>query len=81
MQTQEALNLHFIDAVCDEAAWRSLIEDRFKSLQTIPVRTIEQLRGVTMPDSRIADMAALVDSIRTPGLKERMLGYFTKLSR
>jgi enoyl-CoA hydratase/carnithine racemase len=81
MQTEEALSLHFIDAVCDEAAWRSLIEDRFKSLQMIPVRTIEQLRGVTMPDSRIADMAALVDSIRAPGLKERMLGYLTKLSR
>ena len=81
LQTAEALNVRFIDAVCDQAGWRSLIEDRFNNLRGISVKTTEQLRGVITPDSRTADMAALVNSIRAPGLKERMLRYFTKVSR
>lgn len=81
LETAEALDLHFLDAVSDQLAWRSLIEDRAKSLLKISAATTEELRRVTIPDSRIADMAALIESIRAPGLKERMLRYFTKAKR
>jgi enoyl-CoA hydratase len=77
----EALSLDFLNAVSGPQLWSSLIADRSDSLLKVPAEAVEQLRNVTIPDTRTADMAALIESVRAPGLKERMLAYFTNVKQ
>jgi enoyl-CoA hydratase/carnithine racemase len=76
---QQALELGLVQAVLPlsrRADWVS--ENRWLS-DSIDLRTARALFDVVTPDSRAQDMAQLVESVSTPGLKDRMIDYFRQV--
>ncbi|MCP5152998.1 MAG: enoyl-CoA hydratase/isomerase family protein [Ectothiorhodospiraceae bacterium] len=76
--TDEALELGFLTGVADEQAWPALIDAAAAAATSLPPEAHRTLLARTVPDTRDTDMAALVASVATPGLADRIRAFLAK---
>jgi enoyl-CoA hydratase/carnithine racemase len=81
IDTAVGVEIGLISAVAERDEWPALIKDRVVSASRLSRHTTRLLLDITASDTRAADMAALVESISQPGLKDRMIGYFEAVKR
>jgi enoyl-CoA hydratase/carnithine racemase len=74
----EALRLGFVTAVGEEPGWRETIEACAASACELPRDAHQALLSRTIPDTRDADMAALVTSVSRPGLRRRIEAFLSQ---
>jgi enoyl-CoA hydratase/carnithine racemase len=70
--SDEALRLGFLTQVAAQAGWPALIAAARKTAGALTQPATARLNEQTVADTRAADMAALVQSVSVPGLKERI---------
>ena len=68
----EALRLKFITHIAAPSEWPALIAQARKDSVVLTQPANARLNEQTVTDTRAADMAALVQSVSVPGLKERI---------
>jgi enoyl-CoA hydratase/carnithine racemase len=67
-----ALKLGFVTQIAAQDAWRPLTDEARVAAETLTRPALARLNEQTVPDTRAADMMALVESASVPGLKERI---------
>jgi enoyl-CoA hydratase/carnithine racemase len=67
-----ALKLGFVTQIAAQDAWRPLTDEARVAADTLTRPALARLNEQTVPDTRAADMMALVESASVPGLKERI---------
>lgn len=72
---EEAAAIGFASGVAAEADWSETIERAARRAATLDWQSNRQLLHFTMEDTRAADMAALVETATSPGLKDRIVQY------
>jgi enoyl-CoA hydratase len=70
----EAERLGFVQRVAEAGSWPDLVSDIVDAQKLEPAATV-RLKARVKPDTRAADMAALVDSAAVPGLKDRIRAF------
>lgn len=78
---EEALNLGFLTDIVAEDAWPPLVERALVAAETLPSTAQRALLERTTSDTRDADMAALVRSVATPGLKTRIMAFLEEAKK
>jgi enoyl-CoA hydratase len=73
--SDEALSCGFLTGVSPQSGWPAVIAAAQASAETLVPAAAAALRRRTVTDSRAEDMAELVRSVSTPGLKERIRRY------
>lgn len=71
----EALASGFLTGINPQTAWPAVVAAAQASAETLAPAAAAALRRRTVTDSRAEDMAELVRSVSTPGLKERIRRY------
>jgi enoyl-CoA hydratase len=69
---EEALRIGFVTRVAAQSDWPALIAAARAEAGALTVPSTARLNEQIVEDTRTADMAALVQSISVPGLKERI---------
>jgi len=69
---EEALRLKFITRSAAQSEWPALISVARTEAGVLTYPATARLNEQTVADTRAADMAALVQSVSMPGLKERI---------
>jgi len=72
LAADEALRLKFITRIAAPSEWPALIAAARKDSGVLTQPATARLNEQTVTDTRAADMAALVQSVSVPGLKERI---------
>jgi enoyl-CoA hydratase len=72
LAADEALRLKFITRIAAQSEWPALIAAARKESGVLTQPATARLNEQTVTDTRAADMAALVQSVSVPGLKERI---------
>lgn len=72
---ESALSIGLINEVSDQSHWDAVIATAWQRASTLPEKSLNNLMGLTVNDSRSSDMAALAISAAEPGLKQRILDY------
>jgi enoyl-CoA hydratase/carnithine racemase len=67
-----ALKLGFLTRIAAQDKWRALTDTAREDAEALSRPALARLNEQTVPDTRAADMAALVQSASVPGLKERI---------
>ena len=78
---EEAFGLGFLTDIAAEDAWPALVEDVLAGAEILPPVAQRALLERTTPDTRDADMAALVRSVATPGLKARITAFLDEAKK
>jgi enoyl-CoA hydratase len=78
-EADEAMRLGFVTTVAGRDAWPDIEAGIFRSATALEPEARAALNAATLPDTRIADMASLDESIRRPGLVERIRAYQAKV--
>lgn len=68
----DALRLGFLTRIAAQSEWPALIAAARKDSDVLTQAATARLNEQTVVDTRAADMAALVQSVSVPGLKERI---------
>lgn len=71
----EALAMHFIQGVAEQAKWPAMVESAWRDVASLTQEAAASLLRVTAPDTRAEDLADLVTSASQPGLKDRLHKY------
>jgi enoyl-CoA hydratase/carnithine racemase len=77
----EALEIGLATAQLPQDAWAGAIEDFQRHAEALAPSTTESVLGCLRPDTRHADMAALVASVSEPGFKERIRAYRDQIAK
>jgi enoyl-CoA hydratase/carnithine racemase len=72
LSVDEALRLRFVTRIAGQSEWPALIAAARKDSDVLTQPATARLNEQTVTDTRAADMAALVQSVSVPGLKERI---------
>ncbi len=72
---EEALSIGFLTGVSAQNGWPDLRSAAQAAAETLPPAATAALHRRTVTDNRAEDMAELVRSVSTPGLKERIRRY------
>lgn len=72
---EEACDLGFLTDIVAEDAWPELVERTRAAAEILPLTAQRALLERTTPDTRDADMAALVRSVAIPGLQARIAAF------
>jgi enoyl-CoA hydratase len=67
-----ALQMNFIHALAEPIEWPDLVREVRTTAALLDPSAKEMLHRLTIEDTRDVDMASLVESLITPGLKERI---------
>ena len=67
-----ALSMGFVTQIAAQDAWRTVTDAARVAADTLTRPALARLNEQTVPDTRAADMMALVESASVPGLKERI---------
>lgn len=78
---EEACRLNFLHGIVDRSEWPALVAEASTAAQTLDLDARTTLFDISVTDSRDADMAAMVRSVASPGLRERMLAYVATVKR
>lgn len=78
---EEARDLGFLTDIVAEDAWPELIERTRTAAEALPLMAQRALLERTTPDTRDADMAALVRSVATPGLQARIAAFLDEAKK
>lgn len=78
---EEARDLGFLTDIVAEDAWPGLVERTLAAAETLPSAAQRALLERTTPDTRDADMAALVRSVATPGLRARIAAFLDETKK
>lgn len=78
---EEAVDLGFLTDIAAEDAWPALVERTLAAAETLPPAAQRALLERTTPDTRDADMAALVRSVSAPGLRTRILTFLNEAKK
>lgn len=70
-----ALAAGFLSDIAEQDAWHSIVADARATAEVLTPAAAAALHRRTVIDSRAEDMAELVRSVSTPGLKERIRRY------
>jgi enoyl-CoA hydratase/carnithine racemase len=71
----EARSLGFLTQVAREEEWRALIDDAADAAGSLSEAARRTMLARTLADTRDSDMAALVTSVATPGLQQRIVAF------
>ncbi|MGQ9364704.1 enoyl-CoA hydratase/isomerase family protein [Azospirillum sp. ST 5-10] len=77
----KALEVGFVQEVEDRDGWPAIVERAAAAAALLDPTTAATLLGVSIADTRDADLADLVRSVQRPGLKDRMIAYRTVTAR
>ena len=72
---EHALGRNFLTAIKTQGQWPSAIEEARSAATDLPADAHRLLLRQTVEDRRADDLAALVQSVAQPGLKERILAF------
>lgn len=78
---EEARDLGVLTDIVAEDAWPELVEHTRAAAETLPLIAQRALLERTTPDTRDADMAALVRSVATPGLQARIAAFLDEAKK
>ena len=67
-----ALSMGFVTQIAAQDAWRTVTDAARVAADMLTRPALARLNEQTVPDTRAADMMALVESASVPGLKERI---------
>jgi enoyl-CoA hydratase/carnithine racemase len=70
----EAERLGFVQRLAEPGAWPEIVRGIVDAQKLDGIATV-RLKARVKPDMRACDMAALVDSAATPGLKDRIRAF------
>ena len=71
----EALDMGYLTEIAPVENWPEHIEAAKHAGESLPSEYFGNMLNVVIPDTRQADLADLEESVRTPGLVERILEY------
>ena len=71
----EALDMGYLTEIAPVENWPEHIEAAKRAGESLPTEYFGNMLNVVIPDTRQADLADLEESVRTPGLVERILEY------
>jgi len=71
----EALGINFITQIAEQSQWSAIVQRAQSHCEQLSPAAASALHRQITPDSRADDMSALVRSVSTPGLKERIRLY------
>lgn len=75
----EALRVGLLTAIAEADAWNGAIEQAARDAAVLPFESLVRLLSLTQPGDDDADFAALVRSLATPGLRDRIEDYLASL--
>lgn len=75
VEAAEAETIGLVDALEDQETWPEKIAEFAEAYTRLAPDVTAALSGVTRPDTRDADMAALARSVAKPGLKARIEAF------
>lgn len=73
--TDEALKRGLVTSVVKSEEWPTIMKSASETASLLDPVSRSMLLKLTAPDTRAADLAALVESASRPGLKDRILQY------
>ena len=79
-KANEALETGFLNAVADQSGWDQLIQEQVHRLSIFDQSSIADRVSSLTPDTRDADMTALVTSVLNGSIKLRMQQYVAEVS-
>ncbi len=80
-EAEEALRMRFLTAMCEVDGWEDQIEHFSREAAALPADSLARMLSLTRADTGAEDMAALVDSLAEPGLKNRIEAYLASLKK
>lgn len=75
--TDDAIKLGFINVTAEMPAWDAIKSDTLAQ-ETLDASAKARLKACVTPDTRVADLALLVESASAPGLKSRIMAFREK---
>ena len=78
---EAALGMGLVTEVAEADAWGEIVEVAEQRSLVLPPRALGEMCGLTVVDTRIEDMAAIVETAGEPGLKQRILDYKERVKR
>lgn len=79
VSADDALRTKLMTGIAGLESWPGLIEEAAQDAAVLPRESLGRLLSLTQPGSDDEDMAALVHSLATPGLKDRIKDYLASL--
>ena len=79
LSAAEAVACGLASEQAEAESWPALIEAAQRRAAALPARALRDMLALTAPDTRHADLAAIVETAGRPGLKERILAYRERL--
>jgi len=71
----EAVEIGFASRIVEQPEWSGVVAHATETAVILPAKSSAALFSLTAPDTRAEDMAELVRSASTPGLKDRIRAY------
>lgn len=75
LRADQALSWGLLTDVNDEADWPAVVDAAVADARTLEQQASTDLAAICTPDTRTADLAALVTTAGRPGLKQRIEAY------
>ena len=78
---EQALEIGMATEIAEAEEWENLLEIAEQRSQSLPQKALQQMLALTIVDTRIEDMSAIVASAGVPGLKQRVFDYKERVNR
>lgn len=78
---EAALGMGLATEVAEVEAWGEIVEIAQQRTRVLPQRALGQMLGLTVVDTRMEDIAAIVETAGVPGLRQRILDYKEQVKR
>jgi len=67
--------------IVEAEQWEGIIAMAQQRSQALPKEALASMLGLTVVDTRMADIAAVVETAGVPGLKQRIVNYKERIKR
>jgi enoyl-CoA hydratase/carnithine racemase len=79
--SEQALEIGMATEIAETEAWEHILEVAKQRSEALPINALKQMLALTITDTRVEDMAAIVATAGEPGVKQRVLDYKDRLKR
>jgi enoyl-CoA hydratase/carnithine racemase len=78
---EQALEIGMATEIAEAEAWEQILEVAKQRSEALPINALKQMLALTIVDTRVEDITAIVATAGEPGVKQRVLDYKERLKR